>query len=73
MYRNDELNALRARIAPELLAVQGVAAVGNSSDALNVYLSAESESVRRQVEEIVRRHAVEAPVHFVVSGDFRLT
>ncbi len=71
MYRNDELDALRARLAPELLAIQGVAAVGNSSEALNVYLSAESEAVRRQVEEIVRRYAGEAPIHFVVSGDFR--
>jgi hypothetical protein len=72
MYRNDELDALRARLAPELLAVKGVTAVGNSSDALNVYLSEDSEAVRRQVEEIVHGYAGEAPIHFVVSGDFRL-
>jgi hypothetical protein len=72
MYRNDELDALRARLAPELLAIEGVSAVGNSSDALNVYLSADSDSVRGQVEELVRGSAGEAPIHFIVSGDFGL-
>jgi len=38
MYRSDELDGLRARLAPELLAIDGVAAVGNSAHALNVYL-----------------------------------
>lgn len=70
MYRSDELDALRARLAPELLAIDGVAAVGNSADALNVYLSSENEAVRRQVQETVGRHGNEIPVHFVVSGNF---
>jgi hypothetical protein len=72
MYRSDELDSLRARLAPELLAIDGVAAVGNSADALNVYLSAESEAVRRQVQEAVGRHGDEIPVNFVVSGHFNL-
>jgi hypothetical protein len=70
MYRHDELDALRARLAPKLLAIEGVAAVGNSSDALNVYLSADSDAVRGRVKELVHGYANEAPIHFVVSGDF---
>jgi hypothetical protein len=72
MYQSDELDSLRGRLAPELLAIDGVAAVGSSADALNVYLSAESEAVRRQVREAVGRHGDEIPIHFVVSGDFNL-
>ena len=72
MYRSDKLDNLRARLAPELLAIDGVAAVGNSADALNVYLSAENEAVRGRVQEAVRRYGDEIPVHFVVSGRFNL-
>jgi hypothetical protein len=72
MYRSDELDALRTRLAPELLAIDGVAAVGSSSDALNVYLSAENEAVRRQVQGAVGRYGSEVPIKFVVSGDFNL-
>lgn len=72
MYRSDQLDALRARLAPELLAIEGVAAVGNSADALNVYLSAESEMVRTQVKEVVGRYGDEVPIQFVVSGSFNL-
>jgi hypothetical protein len=72
MYRSDELNSLRARLAPELLAIEGVAAVGNSADALNVYLSAESEAVRGRVQEAVQRYGDEIPIHFVISGQFNL-
>jgi hypothetical protein len=72
MYRSDELDSLRARLAPELLAIDGVAAVGNSAEALNVYLSAESEAVRRRVEEVVGHHAHEIPINFVLSGNFNL-
>ena len=72
MYRSDQLDSLRARLAPELLAIDGVAAVGNSADALNIYLSAESEAVRGRVRQIVRRFGDEVPIQFVVSGNFNL-
>jgi hypothetical protein len=72
MYRSDQLDALRARLAPELLAIDGVASVGSSADALNVYLSAQDDAVRRQVQEVVGRHGAEIPINFVVSGDFNL-
>ena len=72
MYRSDELDGLRARLAPELLAIDGVAAVGNSADEMNVYLSAESEAVRGRVNEAVGRYGNEIPIHFVVSGNFNL-
>jgi hypothetical protein len=72
MYRTDELDALRARLAPDLIAIEGVAAVGNGPDTLQVYLSAESDAVRGRVEEMVRRHAGEVPITFVVSGEFKL-
>jgi hypothetical protein len=72
MYRSDELDSLRAGLAPELLAIDGVAAVGNSADALNVYLSAESEVVRRRVEEVVGHHGDEIPINFILSGNFNL-
>jgi hypothetical protein len=72
MYRSDELDSLRARLAPELLAIDGVAAVGSSTEALNVYLSAESDAVRGRVEEAVRRYGDEIPINFVVSGHFNL-
>jgi len=72
MYRSDELDSLRARLAPELLAIDGVAAVGSSAEALNVYLSAENEAVRRQVREVVGRHGDAIPINFVVSGYFNV-
>jgi hypothetical protein len=72
MYRSDELDSLRARLAPELLAIDGVAAVGNSAEALNVYISAESAAVRQRVREAVGRYGSEIPINFVVSGKFNL-
>jgi len=72
MYRSDELDSFRDRLAPELLAIDGVAAVGSSAYALNVYLSAENEAVRRQVQEAVGRYGEEIPINFVVSGHFNV-
>jgi hypothetical protein len=72
MGRDEEIRALKDKIAPDLLAIEGVGAVGADSRGLNVYLVRDSSAVRERVEKAVRAHAGDLRIQFVISGDFRV-
>jgi hypothetical protein len=66
-----DLRALKARVSPRLLAIDGVTGVGIAGRTLAVYLEADSEAVRQEVAALLDAEAPGVPVSFTVTGWFR--
>ena len=71
MAADNDLIALKQRLSPHLLEVDGVSGVGVGGDRLNVYLEEDTQRIRDQVGKIIGEHAPNATVSFVVTGGFR--
>jgi hypothetical protein len=65
------LRALKRRLSPRLLTLQGVSGVGISSGRLTVYLSEDLVSLRRRLEKILAHEAPGVEVALVATGPFR--
>jgi len=66
-----ELVALKTKLAPAVLAIEGVSGLGVGEKSVNVYLERDDQELRTEVEHKVRALAGNAPLSFVVSGAFR--
>jgi hypothetical protein len=62
---------LKRMLGPSLLAIDGVSGVGVPAGRLTVYLERDEPSVRRQVEDVVKRLAPNVTVAFEKTGRFR--
>jgi hypothetical protein len=63
--------ALKRRLSPRLLGVEGVSGVGLPEGKLTVYLVADTEEIRRRVLELVEKLAPGAEPRFEVTGPLR--
>jgi hypothetical protein len=63
--------ALKKRLSPLLLGIEGVSGLGLPGGKLTVYLEAEDAEVRRRVEEVIARLAPGARPLYEVTGRFR--
>jgi hypothetical protein len=63
--------ALKRRLSPRLLDVDGVSGLGLPGGNLTVYLVADSDETRRKVREIVEKLAPGAEMLFEVTGPLR--
>jgi hypothetical protein len=67
----DALRAVKERLSPDLLRMPGVSGVGISGGKLRVYLSEDSDTLRKAVRARVDAEATDAEVGFEVTGRFR--
>ncbi len=70
MPNEDELQALKSRLATHLLALEGVSAVGIRGGALAVYLASDTEAVRHAVRDVIDRHAPGVEFNTFAGGRF---
>ena len=71
MTTSADLRNIKRRLSPHLLSLPGVSGVGIPGGTLTVYLADDSESVRRQVAEVVESVVPGTPVDCVLTGTFR--
>lgn len=67
----DDLRSVKQRLAPRLLAIDGVTGVGMREGRLAVYLDGPRDAARRQVSALVGVEAPGTVVEYVESGEFR--
>ncbi len=67
----DDLRSVKQRLAPKLLAVDGVTGVGMREGRLAVYLDGPRDAARRQVSALVEAEAPGTIVEYFESGEFR--
>jgi hypothetical protein len=67
----DVALALKRRLSPLLLEIDGVSGLGVPGGHLTVYLEADDAEVRRRVEEVVARCAAGATLRFEITGRLR--
>jgi hypothetical protein len=67
------LVAVKEKLAPALMRIAGVLAVGVRSQGLTVYLADDSNEVRHNVAKVVASESREGdvPLHFEISARFR--
>jgi hypothetical protein len=65
-----ELESLKQRLTPDLMAIDGVSGVGLGADRVHVYLDQDRDDVRAAVKRVLAAHAPSAPVEVIVSGRF---
>lgn len=63
--------ALKRRLSPLLLEIEGVSGLGVPGGLLTVYLEVDDDEVRRRVREVVDSVAPGASPRFEVTGKFR--
>ena len=68
---DSNLREKKRQLSPILLAIPGVSGIGIPGGVMTVYLQEDSESVRRQVADVVSRNTPDIPVRYVVTGAFR--
>lgn len=66
-----DLKALKRRLSPQLLALDGVTGVGIASGKLTVYLSEDLAALRRRLQRILKAEAPGVQVALVPTGVFR--
>jgi hypothetical protein len=67
-----DVRDLKRRISPKLLRIPGVSGVGLPRGRLTVYLTEDSDKVRREVDQVVQAAAgTGLPCDYVVTGAFR--
>ena len=71
MASEKYLLELKNRLAPRLLAVDGVSGVAIGEGGLSVYLARDHSSLRQEVEALVQVVAPGCSVRYIVAGDFR--
>lgn len=67
----EQLLALKRRLSPRLLALQGVSGIGVSGDRLAIYLTANDSNARRRVRRLLYAEAPEVDFTLVTSGTFQ--
>jgi hypothetical protein len=67
----DDLRSVKQRLAPRLLAIDGVTGVGLREGRLAVYLDGPREAARQQVQALVGARAPGTVVEFFESGELR--
>jgi len=67
----DDLCSVKQRLAPRLLAIDGVTGVGLREDRLVVYLEGPGDGARRRVSALVEGEAPGTVVEYFESGEFR--
>ena len=65
-----DLKALKNRLAPRLLAIDGVTGLGTPGGVLVVYLENDSAALRREVDAALKAEGV-PETHVVVTGGFK--
>ncbi|OLC01091.1 MAG: hypothetical protein AUH30_00910 [Candidatus Rokubacteria bacterium 13_1_40CM_68_15] len=65
-----DLKALKNRLAPRLLAIDGVTGLGTPGGVLVVYLENDSAALRREVDAALRAEGV-PETHVVVTEGFK--
>lgn len=66
-----DLKALKRRLSPRLLALEGVSGVGISSGRLTIYLSEDLAALRRRLQRILKSEAPGVEVAMIPTGEFR--
>lgn len=66
-----DLEALKKRLSPTLLAHPAVAGIGIGTQCLRVYLAHDDDVTRQQVQAAVAQAGAEVRVEFLASGRFR--
>ena len=67
----DDLRSVKQRLAPRLLAIDGVTGVGLREGRLAVYLDGPRDAARPQVQALVGALAPGTVVEFFESGELR--
>ena len=69
----DTIIALKDRLAPALMRIAGVRAVGVRSVGLTVYLDSDSAKIRDEVQSVISNDLSDStvPVHFEMTEGFR--
>ena len=70
MPPDADVKALKNRVAPRLLAIDGVTGLGTPGGVLVVYLDNDSAALRREVDAALRAEGV-PETHVVVTGEFK--
>jgi len=70
MSEAEDLDSLKRRLSPHLMGIEGVTGVGLGDSQVNVYLEADTTTVRDKVHRVVAELAPGAPIQFVVTGQF---
>ncbi len=65
-----DVKALKRRVAPRLLAIDGVTGLGTPGGVLVVYLENDSAALRSEVDAALRAEGV-PETHVVVTGEFK--
>jgi hypothetical protein len=65
-----DLNDIKKRLSPQLLALEGVSGIGITSGKLAVYLAADLGTLADEVRQLVASEAPEVEVELVVTGSF---
>ncbi len=61
---------MKERLSPRLLAIDGVAGVGEPEGQLTIYLEEDSDLTKKQVANVLQSEAVDLPFRYVVTGEF---
>jgi hypothetical protein len=69
---DQDVQELKRRVSPKLLQTRGVSGVGIREGVLTVYLTEDSDDVRRDAAATVEQEQPGAQVNFVVTGPFRV-
>jgi hypothetical protein len=67
---DGDVKALKKRVAPRLLAIDGVTGLGTPGGVLVVYLENDSAALRREVDAALKAEGV-PETHVVVTGGFK--
>ena len=70
MPADADVKALKNRVAPRLLAIDGVTGLGTPGGVLVVYLENDSAALRQQVDAALRAEGV-PDTRIVVTGGFK--
>jgi hypothetical protein len=68
---NGDIQGIKRRLSPLLLRLPGVSGVGSAGGKLAVYLSEDSERVRRDVAAVVEAEAPDTSITYILTGTFR--
>ncbi len=71
MPPEPDLKALKSRVAPRLLAIDGVTGVGTPGGVLTVYLEKDGAAIRREVSAVLEAEGAAPNVSYVVTGAFK--